>query len=166
MFELGDYDRAATVLQPPYDRYVERGDERGVAAASVPLGVMAAPQHPGAGEDMLCQAVEPFRRLDDRWGLALALLAFGSLLVHRHRGADAVAPLEDGEHIACEGDEDILLSIGRPSPALWTRTPLSRPAMPRCDSVRRGGRLPIGRSRCTWRTSLDPERASASGEPA
>ncbi len=110
VFELGDYDRAATVLRPPYDRYVERGDERGVAYASVPLGVIAAIQQPGAGEDMLRQAVDAFRRLNDRWGLAFALLALGSVLLHRHREVDAIAPLEEGEHIVREGEEEILLS--------------------------------------------------------
>jgi len=110
LFELGDYDRAATILRPPYDRYVDRGDERGVATASVPLGVIAGFRDPGTGEDMLRQAVEVFRRLGDRWGLAFALLAFGSVLLHRHHEVDAIAPLEEGEHIAREGDDDVLLS--------------------------------------------------------
>jgi tetratricopeptide (TPR) repeat protein len=109
-FERGDYDRAPAVLQPAYDHYLDRGDDRGVATASVPLGVMAALRHPGAGEDMLRQAVDGFRRLNDRWGLALALLAFGTVLQHRHRERDAIALLEEGAHIARQGDEEVLLS--------------------------------------------------------
>ena len=109
-FEGGDYDRASTVLQPAFDRYVERGDERGMATASVALGVIAALQHPGEGEDVLRQAVDRFRQLEDRWGLAFGLLALGTILLHANREVDAMAPLEEGAQIARQGGEGILLS--------------------------------------------------------
>jgi predicted ATPase len=109
-FGRGDYERAAAALQPAYDRFVERGDERGVATASVPLGVMAGVSSSGDSAEALRTAVDGFRRLDDRWGLMFALLALGTALVTGHREPDAIAPLEEGAHIARQIQDDVLLS--------------------------------------------------------
>ncbi len=110
VFERGDYERAPTILRPSYDEYAKRGNEHGAATASVPLAVIDALQHPGSGEDTLRHAADTFRRLNDQWGLALTLLALGWVLVHRHADIDAIAPLEQCEHIVREADEDIFLS--------------------------------------------------------
>jgi predicted ATPase len=111
-FGRGDYDRAAAVLQPAYERYVECGDESGVATASVPLGVMAAVRTPGEGEDLLHGAVDRFRRLDDRWGLTFALFALGTVLAIGNREGEAIAPLEEGARVARQIEDDVLLSNG------------------------------------------------------
>ena len=110
-FEGGDYYCASTALELAFDRYIERGDERGIATASfVAPGVIAALRHPGEGEDVLRQAVDRFRQLEDRWGLAFGLLALGTILLHAHREVDEMAPLEEGAQIARQGGEGILLS--------------------------------------------------------
>jgi predicted ATPase len=111
-FLHADYDRAAEVLPPAHERFVERGDERGTATASVALGVMAVRVNPDDGERQLRGAVDTFRRLDDRWWLMFALLAFGSALVAVHRENDAMAPLEEGERGAREMQDDVLVSNG------------------------------------------------------
>jgi hypothetical protein len=59
---------------------------------------------------MLNQAVESFRRLDDRWGLAFALVALGTTLLILRREGDAIPSLEEGADIARAGREDMLLS--------------------------------------------------------
>jgi predicted ATPase len=110
VFERGDYERAPTILRPAYDEYVSRGDEHGATTASVALAVMDELRHPGAGEGVLRHAIDVYRRLNDRWGLALTLLALGWVRVHRHAEADAIAPLEECEHIVRDADEDIFLS--------------------------------------------------------
>jgi predicted ATPase len=109
-FGRGDYDRAGAVLQPAYERYVQRGDESGAATASVPLGVIAAVRTPGEGEGLLHGAVDGFRRLDDRWGLTFALLALGTTLATGNREGDAIAPLEEGAQVARQIQDDVLLS--------------------------------------------------------
>ncbi len=107
--EGSDYDRARGVLAPALDRYVEQGNERGVATASVGLGAIAAIRS-GDGEDMLRQSVDTFRRLDDRWGLVFSLLALGTALTAAHREGDAIAPLAEGARLAEDIDEEVLLS--------------------------------------------------------
>ncbi len=118
LFERGDYDRAESVLQPALERCVMRDDTRGVATASVPLGVIRGERQAidggednGGAEHMLSQAVESFRRLDDLWGLTFALLALGTTLLINRREGDAIPPLEEGADIARTGREDNLLSI-------------------------------------------------------
>jgi predicted ATPase len=107
--EAGDYDRAQSVLPPALDRYVEQGNERGVATAFVVLGLIAAIRS-GDGEDRLRHAVDAFRRLDDPWGLVLSLLALGTALMATHREVDAIAPLAEATRIAEAIDEEHLLS--------------------------------------------------------
>ncbi len=109
VLEGGDYDWAQSVLAPALDRYVERGNERGVATASVGLGVMSAIRS-GDGEDVLRHSVDTFRRLDDRWGLVFSLLALGTALIATHREVDAIAPLAEGARLAEDIDEEVLLS--------------------------------------------------------
>jgi hypothetical protein len=109
-FERGDYPRAASVLRPALDLYLQRDDVRGVATASVPLGVMAVVQGSSERDTMLRRAIDDLRRLDDRWELAFALTAFGTALVIGHREADAIAPFEEGADIARTGNDDVLLS--------------------------------------------------------
>ncbi len=109
VLEGGDYDWAQSVLAPALDRYVERGNERGVATASVGLGVMSAIRS-GDGEDVLRHSVDTFRRLDDRWGLVFSLLALGTALIATHREGEAIAPLAEGARLAEDIDEEVLLS--------------------------------------------------------
>jgi tetratricopeptide (TPR) repeat protein len=108
-FEGGDYDRAQSVLRPALDRYVEQGNERGIATASVGLGVIGAVRS-GDVDDRLRQAVDTFRRLDDRWGLVFSLMAFGMALVAAHREVDAIAPLAEAARLADTTGEEVLLS--------------------------------------------------------
>jgi predicted ATPase len=112
VFEAGEYERAYRILQPALDRYLNRGDARGIAMASVPLGVITGLDDAsrGDGQRMLHRAVDGMRRLDDRWGLAFALLALGATLLVNRREVDAIAPLEEGADIARVGGEDTLLS--------------------------------------------------------
>ncbi len=111
-FEYGDYTRAAIVLGPAIDRYIQRGDARGEATASIALGVIAGLGHRGDGDAELVRAVQMFRQLDDRWGLAFALLALGTMHLIDHREPDAIAPLAEGTEIARAGREDTLLCNG------------------------------------------------------
>ncbi len=107
--EGGDYDRAQSVLPAALDRYVAQHNERGVAIASVGLGVIAALRS-GDGDGMLRQAVDTFRRLDDRWGLVFSLLALGATLIASHRDVEAIAPLVEGAQVAEAIDEETLMS--------------------------------------------------------
>jgi predicted ATPase len=111
-FLRADYDRAAEVLPPAYERFVERGDERGAATASVALGVIAVPADPDDGIRQLREAVDTFRRLADQWWLMFALLALGSTLATLHREDDAIASLEEGERGARQMQDDVLVSNG------------------------------------------------------
>ncbi len=100
VFEHGDYPRAAGILQPALHRYAQKGDARGVATASVPLGVIAALEGRDDGQSAMNRAVDMFRGLDDRWGLILALLAVGTMRLLAHREADAIAPLAEAADVA------------------------------------------------------------------
>jgi predicted ATPase len=111
-FLRADPDRAGEVLPRAHERFVERGDERGAATASVALGVMTVPSDPDDGERQLRGAVDTFRRLDDRWWLGFALVALGSALVTIHREDDAIAPLEEGEQHVRQMQDDVLVSNG------------------------------------------------------
>jgi hypothetical protein len=110
VFEGGDYPRAGTILQPVLDQYVQRGDDRGAATASVLIGVVATMRGSDVGETILRRAVDTMRRVDDRWGLGFALLALGTQLVIARRETDATGPLEEVARIARAGQEDIMLS--------------------------------------------------------
>ena len=62
------------------------------------------------GEDLLAGAAETFRELDDRWGLAFALLSIGGALLLHHRYVEAIPPLEEGVQLARAVKADIFLS--------------------------------------------------------
>jgi predicted ATPase len=94
-FGQGDYERAAPALETAIDLYNELGDVRHKATALVPLGVIQAVWDPNGGEDLLAQAVNTFRELDDQWGLAFASLNLGGALLLHHRYADAIPHLEE-----------------------------------------------------------------------
>jgi predicted ATPase len=94
-FGQGDYERAAPALETAIDLYNELGDVRHKATALVPLGVIQAVWDPNVGEDLLAQAVNTFRELDDQWGLAFASLNLGGALLLHHRYADAIPHLEE-----------------------------------------------------------------------
>ena len=110
IFERGEYDRSVAMLQPVLDQYLQRGDARGIATASVPIGVVLDMRGSRDGDDLLRRAVDGMRRLNDRWGLGFALLALGTVLVIDHREGDAIGPLEEGADIARAGSEEIMLS--------------------------------------------------------
>jgi predicted ATPase len=107
-----DYDRAQEVLPSAHQWFVESGDERGAATASVALGIVSARDDPDGCERQLRGAVDAFRRLDHRWLLMFALLALGSARVTIHHDNDAIPPLEDGTRRAREMDDDVLVSNG------------------------------------------------------
>ena len=94
-FGQGDYERAAPALETAIDLYTQLGDVRHVATALVPLGVIRAVWDPNGGEDLLAQAADTFRELDDQWGLAFASLNLGGALLVHHRYADAIPHLEE-----------------------------------------------------------------------
>jgi tetratricopeptide (TPR) repeat protein len=99
-FGRGDYERAAPALATAIDLYTELGDVRLVATASVPLGVMRAVQEHNGGEDLLTDAAETFRDLNDQWGLAFTLLNLGGALLLHDRYAEAVPYLEESVQLA------------------------------------------------------------------
>jgi tetratricopeptide (TPR) repeat protein len=106
----GDHEQAALSLQQAVDIYQKLGDRRGVATATVPLGVISAVQSPNGGEDMLGGAVEDFRALNDPWGLTFALFSLGGALVLHQHHADAVAPLKESVDLARSIHTEVLLS--------------------------------------------------------
>jgi tetratricopeptide (TPR) repeat protein len=109
-FGQGDYERAATALAGAIDFYTQLGDVRHVATASVPLGVIQATGGTNGGEQLLAGAAETFRKLDDRWGLAFALLSLGGALLLHHRYVEAIPHLEEGVQLARAVKADIFLS--------------------------------------------------------
>jgi predicted ATPase len=94
-FGQGDYERAAPALETAIDLYKPLGDVRHVATALAPLGVIQAVWDPNGGEELLTQAADTFRELDDQWGLAFASLNLGGALLLHHRYADAIPHLEE-----------------------------------------------------------------------
>ncbi|GIF47355.1 LuxR family transcriptional regulator [Asanoa ferruginea] len=111
-FLRANYDRAADVLPPAYDRFVERGDERAAATAVVALALMGVTADPGRSERQLLGAVDTFRRLDEPWWLMFALCALGSARVTMRHERDAIAPLEEGGRLAARLEDDVLASNG------------------------------------------------------
>jgi len=109
-FGQGDYDRAAPALAEAIDLYTQLGDARHVATASVPLGVIQAVRDANGGEDLLARAADTFRELDDRWGLAFALLNLGGALLLHHRYVDAIPHLEEGIQLARAVKAEVFLS--------------------------------------------------------
>jgi tetratricopeptide (TPR) repeat protein len=99
-FGQDDYDQAAPALEMAIDLYTQLGDVGHVATALVPVGVIRAVWDPNGGEDLLAQAADTFRELDDQWGLAFASLNLGGALLQHHRYADAIPHLEEAlEHV-------------------------------------------------------------------
>jgi tetratricopeptide (TPR) repeat protein len=109
-FGQGDYQRAAPALETAIDLYNELGDVRHKATALVPLGVIQAVWDPNGGEDLLAQAVNTFRELDDQWGLAFASLNLGGVLLQHHRYADAIPHLEESLQHARAVKAEVFLS--------------------------------------------------------
>jgi tetratricopeptide (TPR) repeat protein len=109
-FGQGDYARAAPALQTAVDLYTELGDLQHVATAMVPLGVIQAVGDPNGGEDLLVQAADTFRELDDPWGLAFASLNLGGALLLHHRYADAIPHLEEALEHARAVKAEVFLS--------------------------------------------------------
>jgi predicted ATPase len=109
-FGQGAYERAAPALETAIDLYNELGDVRHKATALVPLGVIRAVWDPNGGEDLLAQAVNTFRELDDQWGLAFASLNLGGALLQHHRYADAIPHLEESLQHARAVKAEVFLS--------------------------------------------------------
>ena len=109
-FGQGDYERAAPALETAIELCAPLGDVRHKATALVPLGVIQAVWDPNGGEDLLVQATDAFRELDDQWGLAFASLNLGGALLLHHRYADAIPHLEESLQHAREVKADVLLS--------------------------------------------------------
>ena len=109
-FGQGDYERAAPALETAIDLYTQLGDVRHVATALVPLGVIRAVWDPNGGEDLLAQAADTFRELDDQWGLAFASLNLGGALLLHHRYADAIPHLEESLQHARAVNAEVFLS--------------------------------------------------------
>ncbi|HEX5729490.1 ATP-binding protein, partial [Microbacterium sp.] len=109
-FGQGDYDRSEPALETAIDLYTEIGDARGVATASVPLGLIRAVQQPDEGEELLTRAADTFRELDDPWGVAFASLNLGGALLLHHRYAEAIPPLEESVRLASAVRADVFLS--------------------------------------------------------
>ena len=109
-FGQGDYQRAAPALKTAIELYTQLGDVRHKATAMVPLGVIQAVWDPNGGEDLLAQAVNTFRQLDDQWGLAFASLNLGGALLQHHRYADAIPHLEESLQHARAVKAEVFLS--------------------------------------------------------
>ena len=109
-FGQGDYDRAAPTLTAAIDAYTQLGDVRHAATASVPLGMIQAVRDTNGGEDLLVRAADTFRELDDRWGLAFALLNLGGALLLHRRYVDAIPHLEEGVELARSVKAEVFLS--------------------------------------------------------
>jgi predicted ester cyclase len=109
-FGQGNYQRAAPALETAIALYTQLGDLRHVATAQVPLGVIQAVWDPNGGEDLLTQAADTFRELDDQWGLAFASLNLGGALLLHHRYADAIPHLEESLQHARVVKADVFLS--------------------------------------------------------
>jgi predicted ATPase len=109
-FGQGDYERAAPALETAIDLYTQLGDDRHVATALVPLGVIRAVWDPNGGEDLLARAAGTFRELDDQWGLAFASLNLGGALLLHHRYAEAIPHLEECIPLARAVKAEVFLS--------------------------------------------------------
>jgi predicted ATPase len=109
-FGQGDYEQAGPALETAIELYSQLGDVRHMATALVPLGLIRAVWDPNGGEDLLVQAADAFRELDDQWGLAFASLNLGGALLLHHRYADAIPHLEESLQHAREVKADVFQS--------------------------------------------------------
>ncbi|MGY1701564.1 DUF4062 domain-containing protein [Geodermatophilus sp. SYSU D00766] len=108
-FGQGDHDRALPALRTAVELHRALGDRRSAALAAVPLGQLVAAADPAEGEAMLRAAVADLRRLDDRWGLAFALLFLGAALLLRDDPGEAVPVLEESVAVARTVPTEIVL---------------------------------------------------------
>ncbi|SDY90535.1 Predicted ATPase [Geodermatophilus africanus] len=108
-FGQGDHDRALPALRTAVELHRALGDRRSAALAAVPLGQLVAAADPPEGEAMLAAAVADFRQLDDRWGLAFALLFLGGALLLRDNPEEAVPVLEESVAVARTCPTEIVL---------------------------------------------------------
>jgi predicted ATPase len=108
-FGYGDYDRATAALRTALDMHDQLGDRRGVATASIPLGLITAATEHETGEAMLADAVTAFRELRDPWGLTFALFSLGGALLFRDRFEDAVPLLEESVEAARAANTPLFL---------------------------------------------------------
>ena len=108
-FGQDDHDRALPALRTAVELHRALGDRRSAALAAVPLGQLLAEADPTAGEAMLAAAVADFRQLNDRWGLAFALLFLGGALLLRDKPEEAVPVLEESVAVAQTGPTEIVL---------------------------------------------------------
>jgi tetratricopeptide (TPR) repeat protein len=109
-FGQGDYEKAAPALETAIDLYSHLGDVRHVATALVPLGLIHAVRDPNGGEDQLARAVDMFRELDDRWGLAFGSMNLGGALLLHHRYREAIPHLEESLQHARAVNAEVFLS--------------------------------------------------------
>jgi predicted ATPase len=109
-FGQGDYEKAAPALETAIDLYSQLGDVRHVATAFVPLGLIRAVGDPKGGEDELARAVDMFRELDDRWGLAFGSMNLGGALLLHHRYREAIPHLEESLQHARAVNAEVFLS--------------------------------------------------------
>lgn len=108
-FGQGDHDRALPALRTAVELHRALGDRRSAALAAVPLGQLVAASDPAGGQAMLEAAVADLRRLDDRWGLAFALLFLGAALLLRDEPGKAVPVLEESVAVARTVPTEIVL---------------------------------------------------------
>ncbi len=93
-FGLSDFEASLPLVAEAARLFEAVGDDRGLAQALVPLGVIHVATGDAAGEAELQRSVRLARELDDGWTLAFAELAAGSTLTSMGRHAEAVPLLE------------------------------------------------------------------------
>ena len=108
-FGQGNYELAEPALSTTIEVANQLGDVRSVATASVPLGVIRAVKDPTEGEDLVSDAADTFRELDDQWGLAFALLSLGGAFLLHGRYAEAIPQLEESVELSHAINADVFL---------------------------------------------------------
>jgi predicted ATPase len=108
-FGLSDFESSRPLVAEAVRLFDRAGDHRGVAQALVPLAVIEATADAPAAEADLQRAMRLARAVGDRWTLAFAELAYGSLLTSSARHAEAVPLLEASvDHNRALGTEVLL----------------------------------------------------------
>ncbi|HYT09490.1 MAG TPA: DUF4062 domain-containing protein [Mycobacteriales bacterium] len=95
---MGDVAQSEPFLRGAVDAATGLGDERLRAYALAGVGLATLPGGDGGAQRSLDEAVQAFRRLGDRWGLAFALSSRGQLAVQD--GDPAAAAAMHGEALA------------------------------------------------------------------
>jgi predicted ATPase len=108
-FEKGEEDRALPALRTAVELHGKLGDHRSAWLASIPLGLIEARSDPAHGEGLLEETVVAFRELDDRWGLAFALLSLGGAKLFRDLPDEAVPLLEESVALARTAGTEVFL---------------------------------------------------------